>query len=68
MEKVKNDNAQGEYYLTDIIAWAVNKGLKVKSYILDNNEEIYGINSKTNLAEAAKILNKKIVNNNYFKL
>ena len=59
--ELKCNNAQGEYYLTDIIAWAVNKGLKVKSFVLDNNEEIYGINSKANLAQVAKFLNCRTV-------
>ena len=58
---LQNNNAQGEYYLTDIVKWAVSKHLNVQSYILDNNEEIFGINSKVQLAEATKILNKKHV-------
>ena len=58
---LKNNNAQGEYYLTDIVKWAVEKHLTVQSYILENNEEIFGINSKVQLAEATKILNKKTV-------
>ncbi len=58
---LKNNNAQGEYYLTDIVKWAVEKHLRVQSYILENNEEIFGINSKVQLAEATKILNKKSV-------
>ncbi len=58
---LQNNNAQGEYYLTDIVKWAVAKNLNVQSYILENNEEIFGINSKVQLAEATKILNKKSV-------
>lgn len=58
---LKNNNAQGEYYLTDIVKWAVAQNLNVQSYILENNEEIFGINSKVQLAEATKILNKKTV-------
>ena len=58
---LKNDNAQGEYYLTDIVKWAVAQNLNVQSYILENNEEIFGINSKVHLAQATKILNKKTV-------
>ncbi len=56
---LKNDNAQGEYYLTDIVKWAVNENLNVQSYIIDNNEEIFGINSKVQLAEATKLLNQR---------
>ena len=59
---LKTNNAQGEYYLTDIIRWAVDHKLKTTAYTLKNNEEIFGINSKANLAEAAKLLNKRIIN------
>ena len=59
--QLKSNNAQGEYYLTDIIKWANEQGLKVDAYTLKNNEEIFGINSKTHLAEATKILNKKVI-------
>lgn len=57
--QLKSNNAQGEYYLTDIIKWANENSLKVDAYILKNNEEIYGINSKTHLAEASKMLNQR---------
>ena len=60
-KELKNNNAQGEYYITDMIKWAVEKGLKTNSYVLKNNWEIFGINSKTHLAQATKILNDEIV-------
>jgi len=60
--ELKTNNAQGEYYLTDIIKWANEQNLKVNAYTLKNNEEIFGINSKAHLAEASKMLNKKILN------
>lgn len=59
---LKTNNAQGEYYLTDIIKWANNQNLKVNAYTLKNNDEIFGINSKAHLAEATKILNQRIIN------
>ena len=59
--QLKSNNAQGEYYLTDIIKWANEQNLKVNAHILKNNEEIFGINSKTHLAEATKLLNKRII-------
>ncbi len=58
---LQNNNAQGEYYLTDIVKWSVEKNLSVQSYILSNKEEIFGINSKLHLAQATKILNKQTV-------
>lgn len=60
--ELKTNNAQGEYYLTDIVKWANSKNLKVNAHILKNNEEIFGINSKAHLAEATKILNTRVIN------
>ena len=60
--QLKTNNAQGEYYLTDIIKWGNENGLNVNAHILERNEEIYGINSKINLAEATKIMNNRTLN------
>ena len=59
--ELKTNNAQGEYYLTDIIKWGNENKLRVNAYTLKNNEEIFGINSKANLAEAYKLLNHRVV-------
>ena len=59
--ELKTDNAQGEYYLTDIVKWANNQKLSVNAYIIKDNDETFGINSKAHLAEATKMLNNKIV-------
>lgn len=59
--QLKTNNAQGEYYLTDIIKWGNQNGLKVNAHILERNEEIFGINSKVNLAQASKILNNRTI-------
>lgn len=59
--ELTSNNAQGEYYLTDIIKWGNEKNLSVNAYILKNNEVIFGINSKAHLAEATKMLNNRIV-------
>ena len=60
--ELKTNNAQGEYYLTDIIKWGNEQALNVNAYTLKDNTEIYGINSKANLAEATKFLNQRIIN------
>ena len=60
--ELKTNNAQGEYYLTDIIKWGNENSLSVNGYILKDNTEIYGINSKANLAEATKFLNQRVIN------
>ena len=57
--QLKSNNAQGEYYLTDIISWGKEQNLNVNAYILEDSDEIYGINSRLNLAEATKMMNKR---------
>lgn len=59
--ELTSNNAQGEYYLTDIIKWGNEKNLSVNAYTLKNNEEIFGINSKAHLAEASKMFNNRII-------
>ncbi|NHC06470.1 bifunctional UDP-N-acetylglucosamine diphosphorylase/glucosamine-1-phosphate N-acetyltransferase GlmU [Azonexus fungiphilus] len=49
--RLKNDNAQGEYYLTDIVALAVAEGLPVRTAQPDGEWEVLGVNSKVQLAE-----------------
>ncbi len=51
MGRLKNDNAQGEYYLTDIVALAVAEGLPVRTAQPDGEWEVLGVNSKVQLAE-----------------
>jgi bifunctional UDP-N-acetylglucosamine pyrophosphorylase/glucosamine-1-phosphate N-acetyltransferase len=50
-----NDNAQGEYYLTDIVRLAIGEGLPVATTQPDANWEVLGVNSKVQLAELERI-------------
>ncbi|SMB86532.1 UDP-N-acetylglucosamine pyrophosphorylase [Desulfonispora thiosulfatigenes DSM 11270] len=59
--KLDNNNAQGEYYLTDLIKKAVSQNLKVDSYIMEDHIEALGINNRIQLAEAESILRKRIL-------
>lgn len=58
--QLTSNNAQGEYYLTDIIEWGKKNGLSVNAYIMENIIETFGINSRVQLAEALKLLQKRI--------
>jgi len=49
--RLKNDNAQGEYYLTDVVALAVAEGLPVHTAQPAGEWEVLGVNSKVQLAE-----------------
>ena len=51
LASLKNDNAQGEYYLTDIVGLAVAEGLPVRTAQPAGEWEVLGVNSKVQLAE-----------------
>ena len=60
-KELKNDNAQGEYYLTDVIFWANSKNKRTSAFTIDNENEILGINSRVQLAQATQIMkNEKL--------
>ena len=48
---LRNDNAQGEYYLTDVVVAAVRAGLKVHAVVAPTATEVMGVNDKLQLAE-----------------
>ncbi|WP_374363401.1 bifunctional UDP-N-acetylglucosamine diphosphorylase/glucosamine-1-phosphate N-acetyltransferase GlmU [Pseudoduganella danionis] len=52
---LKNNNAQGEYYLTDIVAMAVADGVPVVAAQPSAQWEVAGVNSKVQLAELERI-------------
>lgn len=56
---LNNDNAQEEYYLTDIIKMAVDEGKEVHPVIVEE-EEFKGVNSKLDLAHAEEIMQRRI--------
>src|ERR1051325_4076936 len=53
---IASQNAQGEYYLTDLIAIYRRRKLPLETLIVDNPQEIRGINSRTELAEVSRIV------------
>ena len=57
--KLSNDNAQGEFYLTDVIAMAKADGLSITPLLVDE-EHFKGVNSKKDLADAEVIMQKRI--------
>lgn len=59
LEKLSNDNSQGEYYLTDVIGILKDENEKVGAVSIDYEETI-GVNSRVQLAEAEEILRRRI--------
>jgi len=56
---LNNDNAQEEYYLTDIVKMAVDEG-KIVYPVMVQEEEFKGVNSKLDLADAEEIMQRRI--------
>lgn len=60
LSQITNENAQNEYYLTDVIGIMNDQGLKVDAYKIDDFNEVGGINDRVALAEATQILRDRI--------
>ena len=56
---VKNDNAQGEYYLPDALTILKSRGEKISVFVAEDFTATLGINSRVQLAEAEKILRQR---------
>jgi bifunctional UDP-N-acetylglucosamine pyrophosphorylase/glucosamine-1-phosphate N-acetyltransferase len=54
LSRLKNDNAQGEYYLTDVVALAVQDGIEVVAVKAARQMEVDGVNSPMQLAALAR--------------
>jgi bifunctional UDP-N-acetylglucosamine pyrophosphorylase/glucosamine-1-phosphate N-acetyltransferase len=53
--QLRNDNAQGEYYLTDVVVMAARAGLKVDAILAEREDEVLGVNDKVQLAEVEAV-------------
>jgi len=62
LSKLTNHNAQGEYYLTDIVALAVQDKVNVVAEITTDEWSVTGINSKTDLAHIERVYQTRVAN------
>ena len=61
LERVTPDNAQGEFYITDVLGIARGDGLRVTALTAPDARELAGVNDRVQLAEAGKELNRRLV-------
>lgn len=61
LKELRNDNAQGEYYLTDTIQILAGKGLKVGACRMDDPDELLGVNDRVQLLALSDILRRRIL-------
>lgn len=57
---IDNNNAQGEYYLTDILALLKAAGQRVTAMAVENPDEVGGVNSRVQLADATALMQQRI--------
>lgn len=60
LDRLTTENAQGEYYLTDIISVFNAEGLTVSAMTTDDPLETLGVNTRVQLADATKIMQRRI--------
>lgn len=60
IEKVDNDNAQGEYYLPDVIEILKANNEKIGAFQLENMDEALGVNNRVALSEASALMKQRI--------
>ncbi len=59
LEQLSNDNAQKEYYLTDIVAMAAREGVNIATAQPDNAQEVEGANNRQQLASLERALQQR---------
>ena len=61
LSRLNADNAQGEYYLPDLVALAAQAGLGVHGMVVDDPQEIMGINNRAQLADMSAAIRRRRV-------
>ena len=59
LKEIGKENAQGEYYLTDLVEIAKKKGLRCSAHIVADPVEVMGINTRVDLAMANEVLRQE---------
>ena len=60
LSQLGNSNAQGEYYLTDVIAMSVEDGYPVVGVTTEDADEVAGVNDKPQLAQTERALQRRL--------
>ncbi|MBS7527257.1 bifunctional UDP-N-acetylglucosamine diphosphorylase/glucosamine-1-phosphate N-acetyltransferase GlmU [Fusibacter paucivorans] len=61
LEALRNENAQGEYYLTDVFEYLSGKGMAIGAYVSDQPDSLMGVNDRMQLAQAEGYLQRVII-------
>lgn len=61
LQRIRSDNAQGEFYLTDVVGLATADGERVAAVPVADATEVLGVNTKVELAEAGRVMRNRIL-------
>ncbi|NQT95676.1 MAG: bifunctional N-acetylglucosamine-1-phosphate uridyltransferase/glucosamine-1-phosphate acetyltransferase [Candidatus Omnitrophica bacterium] len=61
LKRIKKNKKKGEFYLTDIIAYFYTQGYKINSYATTDIDEALGVNRRSDLIDAEKILRRRTI-------
>ena len=62
LAQVQPNNQQGEYYLTDVVALAVNDGVSIQGIRVTDENEVIGVNDRLQLAQVERIAQRQLTN------
>lgn len=60
LKEINSDNAQNELYITDVISVLKDKGKSIGGLVVEDNDEIFGVNSRVQLAQCNELMKKRI--------
>ncbi len=61
LKEIKLNALKGEYYLTDIVSIARNKGMKIGAYCIGSENELMGVNTPEELERAQELIRERVV-------
>ena len=62
LREIKMNESKGEYYLTDIIHIAREKGIKTSAYCIGSEEECTGVNTREDIEKVRRFMKERIIN------
>jgi bifunctional UDP-N-acetylglucosamine pyrophosphorylase/glucosamine-1-phosphate N-acetyltransferase len=61
LRRIRSNNAQGEYYLTDVVGLAASDGETVATVPVGDHHEVLGVNSRSELAECGALMRRRVL-------
>jgi bifunctional UDP-N-acetylglucosamine pyrophosphorylase/glucosamine-1-phosphate N-acetyltransferase len=62
LKEIRLNESKGEYYLTDVVSIAKDKGFKVDAFCIGSEDELMGVNNQEDLEKVRRIMRERIIN------